>query len=267
MNSLVLANAFGAGMLAALNPCAFAMLPSFIAFYLGAKEPGYREMPVARKLMQVLGVSGLVTTGFLTVFVLGGFLLSTGLSILLDWLPYLMIPVALALILLGVALLFGRSIQLPIMQPRWVVRRRGVLPMYLYGVGYALASTACTLPVFVAVVGGAATLGGPASALVIFIAYGLGMGAVLLAATVSAALFHGVIARWLRLLMPYVRTASSVLLIVAGLYLLGYMLYFLFGVGRSMPMSMGGQSREREFAHNHSHQLHIHEKISSQLRI
>ncbi len=139
MDSLLIANAFAAGMIAALNPCAFAMLPSFVAFYLGAKEPDYVQPPPAKLLAQVLGITILVTSGFLTIFIIGGFLISIGLKSLFEWMPYLMLPVALALILLGIALLLGRSVPLSIPTPKSAVCRRGPAAMYLYCAGYALA--------------------------------------------------------------------------------------------------------------------------------
>ncbi len=174
MNTLLLANAFGAGMLGALNPCAFAMLPSFLAFYLGVREPGYAQTPLAGRVFPVLGISGLVTAGFLTIYVAGGFIISRGLDILFDWTPYLMIPVALALILLGGGLLTGRTVQVPLLRPGWAARGRGPRAMYLYGVGYALASLSCTLPIFLAVIAGAVAAGGLWATLTIFVAYGLG---------------------------------------------------------------------------------------------
>ena len=35
--------AFGAGMVSAVNPCGFAMLPVYLTLYLGAKEDQFRE--------------------------------------------------------------------------------------------------------------------------------------------------------------------------------------------------------------------------------
>jgi cytochrome c biogenesis protein CcdA len=33
--------AFGAGMIAAVNPCGFAMLPAYLSLYLGAEESDF----------------------------------------------------------------------------------------------------------------------------------------------------------------------------------------------------------------------------------
>ena len=48
------------------------------------------------------------------------------------------------------------------------------------------------------------------------------MGSVLVAVTVGAALFRGVVATWLRRLVPYVHRMSSMFLIGAGVYLIYY---------------------------------------------
>ncbi len=240
MNSLLLANAFAAGTLAALNPCALAMLPSLVSFYLGVNSQDYGDVAVGRRVGQALGIAGITTAGFLTVFIIGGTLLGLGLNALMDWAPYLMIPVALSLILLGIFLLTGRSISLSLPGAPALMAGRGgeagLFAMYLYGVGYALSSLACTLPVFVFVVSGAAAAGGgPIATLAIFAVFALGMGAVLLAVALGAVLFQGAVSRWLRRFVPYIRKLSAVLLVAAGIYLLGYMLYFYFGVGRAMP--------------------------------
>ena len=41
-DGVLLAYAFGAGMVATVNPCGFLMLPSYVAFYLGGDEKGQK---------------------------------------------------------------------------------------------------------------------------------------------------------------------------------------------------------------------------------
>ena len=243
MNQLPLAYAFGAGLLTALNPCGLALLPSFIAFYLGVQEPGYRQMPAGRRLLQALAVGGLVTAGFLTVILLGGLLISAGLRFIVAWVPYLTIVIGLALMLTGGLLLLGRGMELALPQPRWALRRHGLLPMYLYGVSYAIGSLSCTLPVFMVVVGSAVALGGAGATLSMFLAYGVGTGVVLMALTMGAALFQGAIARWLRSFAPYIRRASAVLLVLAGGYIILYQLQSLQVVAWGTGYATG-QGRE-----------------------
>ena len=40
---LQLGYAFGAGMVAAVNPCGFAMLPVYLSLYLGADDAHYQQ--------------------------------------------------------------------------------------------------------------------------------------------------------------------------------------------------------------------------------
>lgn len=101
------------------------------------------------------------------------------------------------------------------------------MPAFLFGLAYALASLSCTLPIFLVVVGSSLALEGAGIGLTMFLGYSLGMGAVLIALTVSAALFKGVVARWLRRVLPYIERASAALLVIAG----GYLVYYQFATG------------------------------------
>ena len=61
--------AFAAGMVAAVNPCGFAMLPAYLGLYLGSDEQGQGQgqaLPVKHSARAVL-VGGVVTVGLLIV--------------------------------------------------------------------------------------------------------------------------------------------------------------------------------------------------------
>jgi len=60
-----------------------------------------------------------------------------------------------------------------------------------------------------------------------FVGYGLGMGAILIAVTVGAALFRGAVSRGLRAVVPHVHRMSALFLLGAGAYLI----YWLFVAG------------------------------------
>jgi cytochrome c biogenesis protein CcdA len=95
---------------------------------------------------------------------------------------------------------------------------------FLFGLGYGLASLSCTLPVFLSVVGGSVAVRGPLTALGQFILYGLGMGSVILALTLSLAVFEAGVVRGLRRVQPYVERAGALLAIGAGAYIVYYWL-------------------------------------------
>ncbi len=60
--------AFGAGMVAAVNPCGFAMLPAYLSLYLGTEEEGFSERSATNRLLRALVVGSLVSSGFVVLF-------------------------------------------------------------------------------------------------------------------------------------------------------------------------------------------------------
>ena len=101
-------------------------------------------------------------------------------------------------------------------------RKVGVRGFFLFGLAYGAASLGCTLPAFLAVVGSGIATGGVVPGTVRFLGYGLGMASVLVALTVALAFFKEGLLKWLRGALPYVQTASAVLLILAGAYVIFY---------------------------------------------
>lgn len=67
MTNLPLVFAYSAGLLASINPCGFAMLPGFVAYYLGNKEPETASTTKQLRSAMVLGVAA--TCGFVILFV------------------------------------------------------------------------------------------------------------------------------------------------------------------------------------------------------
>jgi cytochrome c-type biogenesis protein len=167
----------------------------------------------------------LVCAGFLAVFVAVGLPLSYGATVVADALPWTGIAIGLVLVALGLALVAGRSLYFPHRAPLRVRRERRLGAMLLFGVGYGIASLACTLPIFLALVG--VSVG--ASKLVVFAAYGAGMALVLMALSVGAALMRDGLTRALKRLLPHMERIAGALLAVAGLYLVYYWARVRFG--------------------------------------
>jgi cytochrome c biogenesis protein CcdA len=71
----LMGSALSAGMVAFLNPCGFALLPSYISHYLGGRAHLRRERWWERAL-QGLALGGAVSAGFFTVFLLLGIAVS-----------------------------------------------------------------------------------------------------------------------------------------------------------------------------------------------
>ncbi len=76
------------------------------------------------------------------------------------------------------------------------------------------------------VVGSSLTSQGLLGSLSQFIGYALGMGTILVAVTLGAALFQGTVARALRKALPYVHRTSALFMVGAGAYLIYYWVFF-----------------------------------------
>jgi cytochrome c-type biogenesis protein len=230
--------AFGAGLLATVNPCGFALLPSFLSFYLGADEDTTAPAGTLARARQGFAVGLVLSGAFSGVFIVTGLVVTAGLRSVLDALPWIAFAVGLALIVVGAAMVAGRRVSLLTaarLQPG-VGHRTGYTRVAAFGVGYALASLSCTLAVFLVVVSQALTVSGVAQTLAVFGAYAAGSASVLLALSVSAALAKGALARAVKRFTPIVNRLAGALLVVSGLYLVGY---WLPALGSGTPNSTG----------------------------
>ncbi len=215
--------AFAAGMVAAVNPCGILLLPSLAAYALARGTPSW-ESPGAR-VARALALGALATLGFVALFAAAGLVLNAGGRALARWFPHGGLLVGAGLFVLGTWLaLSGRELGLPGAGRVWErVRSGGGVASYVgFGVAYGICSLACTLPVFLAVVGSTLATGSVAEAALQFVGYALGMGAVLTAALVAVVLFEAALMRWVRAVVPYVHRLAAAFLVAAGVYTVGY---------------------------------------------
>lgn len=210
--------AFSVGLVAAVNPCGFPMLPA----YLTLSSSGETASPLPVRVVRALGSGVAVTAGFVVVFALLGTLARLGGGLALGWLPWVMVPFGAACFGLGVWTLLGRSVRLPTPTRRlWRSQRRGVA-LVGFGVTYAVASLACAWPLFVVAVVGSFSQRGAGAGLVDGLAYALGMGLVICAVSLAGVGAQQLRLRWLRRAQPLlVRIAGGVMTLV-GAYLVLY---------------------------------------------
>ena len=210
---------FGSGLLAAVNPCGFVLLPTYLMYFLGVSgRPGTQRSTVRRALL----VSAALSAGFMTIFVIVG-----GISRLFtDWLnqnaKYVALLIGIALVLLGIAMLFGY--RLPFSTPKLDTGKRDqtVVSMYVFGLAYAVASIGCTLGPFSATVLGTIDTDGFFQGIIAVILYGAAMSLLITTLTVTLALAQGGLLKSLRTGMKYVEIASAIVMILSGLYLTWY---------------------------------------------
>jgi cytochrome c biogenesis protein CcdA len=215
--SAVLALAFGAGMVATVNPCGFAMLPAYLAYFIGIQEHGKSR---AATLRSALVVGGVISFGFLVVFGAAGIVVS-GVSTRLanDWIPWLALTVGLGLTILGIAMLRGFELKVGLPKAGRASTVRSYRNIFGFGVSYAIASLSCTLPVFLTLIATQFSARSFASGLWIFAVYAAGMATVLLALTVVLALGKRSLVARLRGAGAHINRFSGVLLVAAGLWI------------------------------------------------
>ncbi len=209
--------ALTAGMVAAFNPCGFALLPAYLALFLGDQAGARSTSSVAR----ALAVGAAVTTGFVAVFGLAGILISGFALQVSAWTPYATVAVGPLLVALGIWLVTGH--ELSIRLPRWSrVPDQGLVGMFTYGVIYATVSLSCTIPVFLVAVVGTFRADSFVAGVAVLLAYAAGMGLVLTALAVALALARDGAVQRSRSVLPWLNRISGVLLILAGAYVTWY---------------------------------------------
>src|SRR5215470_12991431 len=224
----ILAFAFAAGLVAALNPCGFALLPAYLALVVlgdrrdGSAGPG-RGVAVAR----ALGATAAMTIGFLGVFGAFGLLVAPVATSIQRYLPVVTVVIGTALVGLGCWLLVGRQLEMLLPRPRGGAPTGQLRSMLLYGIAYALASLSCTIAPFLAVTAGTFNAGNPLAGLAGYFAYALGMGLLVGVLALAVALAQEAVVAWLRRALPHVSRISGALLVAAGGYIAYYGIYEL----------------------------------------
>jgi cytochrome c biogenesis protein CcdA len=224
--------AFAAGLVAALNPCGFAMLPAYLLLVVRGQQ-AERRPRVLSALGRAVGATAGMALGFITVFGLFGALTIAAATTVQRYLPYVTVLIGAGLLGLGVWLLSGR--ELTALTPRparlgWATKFAGtsrVASMYGYGVSYAIASLSCTVGPFLAVTGAALRGGSVLGGVTIYLAYIAGLTLVVGVLAVAAATASTAVAERLRRTLPLVSRASGLLLVLVGLYVGYYGIYEL----------------------------------------
>jgi len=138
---------------------------------------------------------------------------------------------------IGIAKIFGKTFHINIPMPRGLVygsvasnnhyssngnKNSAYTNFFLFGIGYAIASLSCTLPIFLLVVFQALSAGGIVQGSFVFLSYALGMGAVMIAVSLAIGISNQTFLKWLRRLAPKMNVITSIVLILAGSYLIYY---------------------------------------------
>ena len=210
-----IAFAVGAGVATFFAPCAYALLPGYVGYYVAATgdERPSNAGVVARGLAATVGVIAVFAVAIAITVAVGQ---SLGAI-----LPTVEAVVGVALIVLGAVVIVRGSLPLHVALPK---RRSSVFGFVAFGAAYATAATACVFPLFLAIVLQSLSFG-PGEAFLVVGGYAGAFATLMLAATVTTAMGHrlaagrvaGGVDRFVRL--------SGVLIALAGVG----QLYVAFG--------------------------------------
>ena len=210
------------GMVAAVNPCGFILLPTYLMYFLGLQGtmPGSQRATMRRAVI----VSAAVSTGFLSVFLVAGVISYNFTNWINENAKYATGAIGVGLLVLGVAMLFGYK--LPFMTPRLDAGGDGpkqtVSAMFVYGIAYAVASIGCTIGLFIATVFSTTAREGVVAGVGNVLAYGAGMALLVSALTVALASANTSLLKLLRGGLRYVDRIAAGFVVLSGLYLLWY---------------------------------------------
>jgi cytochrome c biogenesis protein CcdA len=213
---------FVAGIGAFFAPCAVSLFPAYISYslVLPGGNPGGQSLSVAQSLRR----GSACALGALTFFLAIGVVLSLVAAPIAPYLIRAKPFVTAAIVLLGLALLLDWSPPaswLTFAHRHRIIGKAAGSPtrrLFLYGFGYGLASTGCTLPLYVSVMVLPLTSGQAGSSFVTFLSFGTAMALVMLVAGLLVGLSQESLIGRLQGPTTWIKRASGAVLILAGLY-------------------------------------------------
>lgn len=210
----LLAVAFTSGIFAFFTPCSVALIPGYIGFLVKTDDGNNVWRGVRVGLISALGL--------LTIFMGLGLLISLFGNFIAPYAFWVGVISGTGLILLGVYLLSGRSFNPPL--PHLTSNQRGLKGYYLFGATYALASLACTLPIFLLVMSQALTSGGTYNSLIVFLVYSLTAASFMSLTAFGTLMSKDLVTKYLKQAIPVVTQVSPILIILAGIYIIYFQL-------------------------------------------
>jgi cytochrome c biogenesis protein CcdA len=213
------AYSFMLGMLAAVNPCGFVLLPAYLLYFLGID--GDNQVATRAPLQRALRVSAAVSAGFLVVFLVVGSIS----RLFTQWIElnakYAGFVIGLVLVGLGISMLFGWKPSFATSIPG-AKKDHSTRAMFVFGVGYAIASIGCTIGLLTTAILGSISTNGFASGVISIVMYGLGMSLLVTALTVTLAAAKTGLSKMLKRSLRYIDKVAAGFIAVTGVYLTWY---------------------------------------------
>jgi cytochrome c-type biogenesis protein len=198
--------ALGAGVVTFFSPCVYALLPGYVSYYVANVDSD--SAPVSGALAR----GGSASLGALGTFAVLSVLALAAGELLERFLPVLEYLVGVLLVVFGLAIISKGSLSLAVRLPE---RRESVLGFTIFGAIYALAATACVLPLFLSVSIVSVELSAVGTLFVLG-AYAGSFAVLMVATTVMAALGQQTLLRRFAGQAGRLVTVAGVILVLAG---------------------------------------------------
>ncbi|CAB5059979.1 unannotated protein [freshwater metagenome] len=213
------AYSFILGVLAAVNPCGFVLLPTYLIFFLGTRDE--TELTTSERMRRALVVSSGISIGFLAIF----FVIGVISRLFTQWIE---LNAKYASLAIGIVLVIGGARMLTGWTPKFALPQIGGVQTktfratVIYGVAYALASIGCTIGFLTTAVFGSIALHGFISGVFSILLYGLGMAMLVTALTVSLAFAKTGIVTMIKNRLHIVQRLGAIFVTITGIYLVLY---------------------------------------------
>jgi len=203
--------AFGAGVATFFSPCVYALLPGYVGYYVANTDSERAPLSGATARGVAASVGALATFVLLSIFaLLAGEVLEQALPIFEYAIGFLLLGLGMLIFQKG---MFAVTIPLP-------ARQQGIVGFAGFGAIYALAATACVLPLFLSVSVVSFDLP-PTGTVFVLGSYAAGFAVLMLAATVLIAIGKQAVIESIGGHAPLLTKAAGGVIIIAGVIQLG----------------------------------------------
>lgn len=223
MDAFLLLMAYTTGAVAFFSPCCVAMLPAYIGYFMGRKV-GKKKLSLMQAVSKGASFGIMTTMGLLTVFIIVGILMAAAGTAVRPFLgknlPWLILVVAIALIILGVLMLLEVNLSIPV--PMKAPSSKTQAGFYTFGIGYGLVALGCNFPLFLMLLTSSLKEDDFIGAFFIFLMYALGKGTLMMTLSLLLAAGKDLAVKKVMRVVPVMKKVGSLLLLIMGVYLLWY---------------------------------------------
>jgi cytochrome c-type biogenesis protein len=225
--------AIAAGLLSFLSPCVLPLVPGYLGYVSGVTSG--RERTRGRML---LGVA-LFIAGFSAVFLAVSLLVGTVGFFVTEYMDLILRIAGVVVIVMGVVFIGQVSFLQRTIKPGWQPRT-GLIGAPLLGIVFAVGWTPCVGPTLVAVQSMVLDQGNLGRALIVGLAYCIGLGIPFLLVAIGFGWVGGSVA-WVKRHIRVINIAGGVLLIIIGVLMVSgvwraFITAFGAGLGIANPL-------------------------------